>query len=99
MCCQDGKGAIRQMLEEPAGWSAEAEGGSSLQEEPSAAAELVITLVPVQYGEALEDPVPLCQELPSVAAELVITLVPDQYGKGVKGPVPPIPPGQPGAFA
>jgi hypothetical protein len=64
MCCQDGNAAIRQMLNESAGWSAEAEGSFFLQgqpaceELPTEAAELIITLVPVQDGEAVKGTVP-----------------------------------------
>jgi hypothetical protein len=98
MCCQDGNAAIRQMLNEPAGWSAEAEGSFFMQgqpaceELPTAAAELVITLVPVQDGEAVAGAVPPGQELPTAAAELIITLVPVQ-GEAVAGAVPPGPSG------
>ena len=101
MCCQDGNAAIRQMLNEPAGWSAEAEGffmqgQSACEELPTEAAELVITLVLVQDGEAVKGAVPPGQELPTEAAELIITLVPVQDGEAVKGAVPP---GQPGTVA
>jgi hypothetical protein len=102
MCCQDGNAAIRQMLNESAGWSAEAEGSFFLQgqpaceELPTEAAELIITLVPVQDGEAVKGTVPPGQELPTEAAELIITLVPVQDGEAVKGTVPP---GQPGTVA
>jgi hypothetical protein len=64
MCCQDGNAAIWQMLYESAGWSFEAEGSFSMQEQsaseeqPTAAAELTINLVAVQDGKPVKGTVP-----------------------------------------
>ena len=63
MCRQDGNEAIWQMLNESAGWSAEAEDNFSARERPdaeqlpTAAAELIIKLVTIQDGEvaAIQD--------------------------------------------
>ena len=99
MCCQDGNEAIRQMLYEPAGWSAEAAGSffiseqSASEELPTAAAELIIKLVPVRDTQALNGSVSSGQELPTAAAELTIKLVPVRATEAAKGAVPP---GQPG---
>jgi hypothetical protein len=62
MCCQDGDEAVRQMLYETSGWSAEAESSIFMlfasAEPPTAAAELTILLVPVQDLIAVQGAVP-----------------------------------------
>ena len=62
MCCQDGNEAIRQMLYENAGWSAEAESSFFMllacEELPTAAAELTIMLVSIQDWEVVKGTVP-----------------------------------------
>jgi hypothetical protein len=62
MCCQDGDGAIRQVLYENPGWSAETENSFFMllacEELPTAAAELTIMLVPIQDWEAVKGTVP-----------------------------------------
>jgi len=62
MSCQDGDAAIRQILYETSGWSAEAERSFFTllpsAEPPTAAAELTILLVPVQDLVAVRGTVP-----------------------------------------
>ena len=70
MCCQDGDEAVRQILYETSGWSAEAESSYFMlfpsAELPTAAAELTILLVPVQDLVAVRGVVPPAQ--PGAAA-------------------------------
>jgi hypothetical protein len=62
MCCQDGDPAIRQMLYETAGWSAEAESSFFMllpfEEPPTAAARLTILLVPIQDSVTVRGTLP-----------------------------------------
>ena len=63
MCCQDGDAAIWHVLYETAGWPTEAGGsflglGLASDELPTSAAELVIQVVAIRAGEAVEDTTP-----------------------------------------